>query len=468
MGSIRDAIRKQVFVCLFLLTAGLTACSQQTQPDLERLYQMARPSQQPPVILIHGIMGARLADRANGEEIWPGTISRLAFSEYAELALQIDPETLEPLASSLETSGLADQVAGRDYYGNITRVLEKAGGYQFTMPGRRDKNADREYYVFTYDWRQDNVVTAGRLAGLIESIQADHGDPDLKVDLLAHSMGGLVARYYLRYGRLDVLDDNEFPVNYSGAANVRRVVLLGTPNLGSVGSLHAFIEGTKVGFRRISTEVLATMPSVYQLFPHNLHEWLVMPNGKPLERDIFDVEIWRRFQWSIFNPEVRLRVLADAESEAAGTAWLDTMEHYFEKRLERARRFVWSLTVPVPEAPYRLVVFGGDCLATSAKLLVEEIDGVSEIRLNPRDVKTRVAGIDYERLMQEPGDGTVTKASLLARDDLDPSVRRHRYIDFPLDYPLFLCERHDQMTGNVTFQDNLLHTLLSPDTDRSR
>jgi hypothetical protein len=31
-----------------------------------------------------------------------------------------------------------------------------------------------------------------------------------------------------------------------------------------------------------------------------------------------------------------------------------------------------------------------------------------------------------------------------------------------LDYPLFLCERHDQMTGNVTFQDNLLHALLSP------
>ena len=472
LERIRDTIRRPGFACLglalLLLTAGPMACSQQTQPDLERLYQTARSSPQPPVILIHGIMGARLAEKTGGEEVWPGTIGRLAFSDYAELALRIDPETLEPIASNLETSGLADQVAGKDYYGNITRVLEKAGGYQAAEPGQRNSNADREYYVFTYDWRQDNVVTAARLADLIESIQADHGDPELKVDLIAHSMGGLVARYYLRYGRLDVLDDNEFPVNYSGADNVRRVILLGTPNLGSVSSLHAFIEGTKIGFRRIPTEVLATMPSVYQLFPHNLNEWLLMPNGKPLERDIFDVEIWRRFQWSIFNPEVRLKILAEADNEAAGNARLETMEHYFEKRLERARRFVWSLTVPVPEAPYRLVVFGGDCLPTPAKLLVEEIEGVSEIRLNPGDVKTGVAGIDYQRLMQEPGDGTVTKASLLARDDLDPSVRRHRYIDFPLDYPLFLCERHDQMTGNVTFQDNLLHTLLSPDLDRSR
>jgi hypothetical protein len=59
----------------------------------------------------------------------------------------------------------------------------------------------------------------------------------------------------------------------------------------------------------------------------------------------------------------------------------------------------------------------------------------------------------------------VTKASLLARQALDPSVIRHRYVNFPLDHSLFLCERHDALTGNVTFQDNLLHTLLSQDPD---
>lgn len=450
---------------LILLTVVLQACTQQTQPDLKRLYQTTRSTEQPPVIVIHGIMGARLAEEGGGEEIWPGGISRLAFSDYAELALEIDPETLEPLDSKLVTSGLTDEVAGRDFYGNIIRVLEEAGGYRAAEPGA-DAGPGRAYYVFTYDWRQDNAVTARRLAELVDQIKQDHGEPELKVDLIAHSMGGLITRYYLRYGPEDVLDDNEFPVNFRGAANVRRVVLLGTPSLGSAGSLHAFIEGTKIGFNRIPTEVLATMPSVYQLFPHALHEWLVTADGSPLERDIFDIGIWRRFQWSIFDPEVRQRVLEGVESEANGTAWLEVMERYFEKRLERARRFVWSLTVPVPEAPYRLVVFGGDCLPTPAKLLVEEVGGVSEIRLMPDEVTTAVAGVDYDRLMLEPGDGTVTKASLLARGDLDPSVQRHRYIDFPLDYPLFLCERHDQMTGNITFQDNLLHTLLNPDPER--
>jgi hypothetical protein len=31
-------------------------------------------------------------------------------------------------------------------------------------------------------------------------------------------------------------------------------------------------------------------------------------------------------------------------------AWLIILEKYFEKRLERARRFVWSLTVPLAQA----------------------------------------------------------------------------------------------------------------------
>lgn len=55
----------------------------------------------------------------------------------------------------------------------------------------------------------------------------------------------------------------------------------------------------------------------------------------------------------------------------------------------------------------------------------------------------------------------MTKSSLLARNSLDPSVPRHPYVFFPLDYSMFICESHDQLTGNVTFQDNLLHVLLS-------
>jgi len=72
-------------------------------------------------------------------------------------------------------------------------------------------------------------------------------------------------------------------------------------------------------------------------------------------------------------------------------------------------------------------------------------------------------GIDHEELMLEPGDGRVTKASLLARQSVDPTVARHRYSFFSVDYPVFLCERHSQLTGNIDFQNNLLHALLSVD-----
>ncbi|GJM09359.1 MAG: hypothetical protein DHS20C11_16350 [Lysobacteraceae bacterium] len=347
---------------LFICTAVLSACSSTNdRPDLQRLYQQSRQVEQPPVILVHGILGARLADSESGKEAWFGSLGRLAFSNYSELALSIDPDTLEPVPSGLQTSGLADKAAGQDYYGNVIEILKTAGGYEQGEPGVAAQASDRRYYVFTYDWRQDNVVSAQRLADLVDQIKVDYADPSLQVDIIAHSMGGLITRYYLRYGRLDTLNDNRFPVNYAGAKHVRRVLLLGTPNLGSVSSLHAFIEGRKVGFRAIPTEVLATMPSVYQLFPHNLHNWLITPSGKPLNRDIFKVRIWRSFKWSIFDPEVRARVIKQAPDEAAGQAWLDMMERYFEKRLERARRFVWSLTVPVPEAEYQLVVFGGDC-----------------------------------------------------------------------------------------------------------
>ena len=64
-------------------------------------------------------------------------------------------------------------------------------------------------------------------------------------------------------------------------------------------------------------------------------------------------------------------------------------------------------------------------------------------------------------VLLEPGDGAVTKASLLGRAELDPSVPRHRFSDFPLDYPVMFCEDQSQVPGKITLQDNLLHILLS-------
>ena len=435
-------------------------------PDLHRLYmESMMVSDQPPVVFIHGVLGSKLREKEGEEDLWLGSLDRILLSEYEELAFHIDPETLEPMDSLVHAYGIADDAIGKDFYGKIVRILADAGNYQRAEPGEKVNTRQKNFYVFYYDWRQDNVKTAAQLSDFIEQIRVAYQQPDLKVDIVAHSMGGLIARYYIRYGKQDVVNDNDFDkkLNMYGGERVRRVILLGTPNLGSTKTLNRFITGVKIGLKRIGTETLATMPSLYQLFPHPLNDWLITNEGKVLERDLYDVEIWRRFQWSIFDPQVRERIISRYPDAEAAQDYLNTLEAYFEKHLERARRFVWSLTIPLPPGHPKLIVFGGGCTLTSARIIVEEVNGESIVRLYPDEVLNKVDGVDYDALMLEPGDGSVTKASLLARNVLDPSVKRHKYSFFPLDYSMILCEKHNSLTGNINFQDNLLNALLSRD-----
>ena len=453
---------------LAFIVICINACSSNVIPDLSRLYKTAElPSRsqetrsntmQPPVILIHGAFGSRLNDRDTNEEYWPGSLWRILFSDYVDIALPINAESLMPTTSNLVATDVTDKVVGKDYYGAIIRTLEQVGGYARGMPGEKQESNNRQYYLFVYDWREDNVQTVRKLDILIEQIRKDYNTPDLKVDIVAHSMGGLITRYYLRYGPEDVLDDNNFLVNGHGFQRINKVILLGTPNLGSVSALVEVLQGLKIGLNRIPSHIMLTWPSTYQLFPHPIRTSMITLDGKTLDRDFFDSEIWRRFEWSIFNPQTRQSII-----DEKGEDYYNTLVNYFNKQIERGRRFVWSLSVPTPESPVRHIVFGGDCELTPARLLVEEVNGESMVRLFPDEIEKPLAEVDYNVLMLEPGDGRVTKPSLFARDALDPTIPRHRYSHFPLDYAMMLCESHDTLTGNIHFQDNLLNVLLTND-----
>ena len=117
----------------------------------------------------------------------------------------------------------------------------------------------------------------------------------------------------------------------------------------------------------------------------------------------------------------------------------------------------------MPDDHPELTIFGGGCTLTSARIVVEEVDGESLIRMYPDEITQATAGVDYDALLLEPGDGSVTKASLLGRNVLDPSIKRHEYIFLPVKQSFFLCVSHNSLTGNLNFQDNLLNTLLSRD-----
>ncbi|MFU8833196.1 MAG: alpha/beta fold hydrolase, partial [Wenzhouxiangella sp.] len=457
----RIAVDKTFLICL-LSASSLAGCATTVprQPDLVRLYETARTEiSQPPIILIPGLMGSRLTSESEGE-IWPGSFFNVLFSRFESSALAIDPEALLPMTGDMEPAGITGKFAGRAFYSAIIETLESAGGFSRAWPGQPLLAGQRHYYIFTYDWRLDNVQTVVKLDQLIDQIRADHDDPDLKVDIIGHSMGGMIARYYMRYGPIDVTNDNRFPINYHGEHRVRRLILLGTPNLGSVEALKAMMIGRRIGLRRIQPETLITFPSFYQLLPHPLNDWLLDMDGRPVEADPFDIETWQRFGWSVFDPALRQRVIASHDSAAEGEAYLDLLERYFHKNLERGRRFMWSLTVSMERTPWQLVVYGGDCILTPARMVVEDTGSAYQLHLEPQDIRQPRTGVDYARLMLEPGDGVVTKASLLARESLDPFVPRHKWSFFPLHYPLFFCEEHGRLTNNLFFQNNLLNFLF--------
>lgn len=447
------------FLPVVLLLAALAACTGPGRtPDLARLYKAhALDDSRVPVILVPGMLGSRLARRDTGEELWPGGTAKLLTSGYEDLVLRIDPVTLEPLDDGLEPSGLFDAAVGQDFYGRITRALREIGGYLPSRPGQRIVQQKARMYVFTYDWRQDNVATARRFDDFIEQIRRDYGDPDLRVDVVAHSMGGLIVRYYQRYGTDDVLDGDAFPVTGAGAAKLRRVVLLGVPNQGATIAIHKFLNGYQVGISRLPTEGVATMPGLFQFFPHPAVDWVTNIRGRVLDLDLFDVATWRRFGWSIFDRRVQRRI-----AQQPGV-WPEqrVFERWFEKRLERGRRFTWSLMVPAGEADgVELLNMGGDCLPTPRRLVIEEAGGESVARLRPEQIALPVPGVDYELLMYEPGDGSVTRSSLLARQEMNPTIPRFEYSRAGLGRAFFVCEQHDSLTGNVGLIDNLMYFLL--------
>jgi pimeloyl-ACP methyl ester carboxylesterase len=87
-------------------------------------------------------------------------------------------------------------------------------------------------FPMPYDWRQSNVITAGKLKTRIDTAIATSRnvgwiDPGAQVDIVAHSMGGLVTRTYVQGFGKNALGA---PVAY--AHDIRKVVFVASPHRG--------------------------------------------------------------------------------------------------------------------------------------------------------------------------------------------------------------------------------------------
>ena len=218
------------------------------------LVKLARATQGAPaapgrrVYILPGIMGSQLGFARGGKRpndiLWLDPID-INFGRLVELKL--------PGSTQLLALGAMSYT-----YLKLALSLRKAGF---------------DAVLLEYDWRQD-VASLGE--ALAQRISADGFE---NVALVAHSMGGLVARAAL--------------TNAAGR-QVSQLVTLGTPNCGSVAAVQA-LRGTysvvrKLGMLDLEHDAEFLAREVFSSFP-GVHELLPAAGGAG-KLDLFDPAAW--------------------------------------------------------------------------------------------------------------------------------------------------------------------------------
>jgi pimeloyl-ACP methyl ester carboxylesterase len=455
-----------------LLAAGCVRPHQ--TPNLPRIFGPARESTgKTPIIVIPGILGSQIVNSKTGEVAWPSSDR----SEIDDLDLPVGTD-FESNRDDLEASGILNVtklsllLPEVRVYRDLLETLEEAAGYRRgSIDDPPADGATDTFYVFYYDWRRDNVENARLLARKVDTLKAKLGRPDLKFNILAHSMGGLVARYYAMYGDRP-LDEADTPApDWAGGANISRLLLLGVPNHGSMDALRSLVEGYNFYggdvrrsrlFNKLDEDLIASLPSVYQLLPHSGTALYVNEELELAPLDLYDPETWRANGWGVYDRSHRKKVAKRYHEDAPKR--LVEEEAFLTAALERARLFHRSLgaRAAVPR-PFPLYVFGGDCELTLRAPYIgiagrerRTLFRPSSLVLRGKRLKKR----DLRELMFVPGDGRVTRSSLLATwphradEHLFPSA-----LDY--DYSTFACELHGDLPNNGSLQDNVLTILVT-------
>jgi pimeloyl-ACP methyl ester carboxylesterase len=208
------------------------------------------------VILLPGISGSALCN-SEGKEVWSpsaGAIWR-AITSFGDSLKDLE----------LAPTGDPDGVTAPRLVSDVTIVpgLIKIDGYsriEKYLVLQLALEPGKNYFSFPYDWRLDNRVNGKRLAEQAMIWLTDwrnrRGPVDAKLILIGHSMGGLVARYFLECE--------------GGWKHARALITVGTPHRGSFNALDFLVHGMKKGIGPFGLDLSRSMrsyPSVYQLLP---------------------------------------------------------------------------------------------------------------------------------------------------------------------------------------------------------
>jgi len=209
----------------------------------------------PVVIFIHGYGGSQVKCD-NGDLLWFKTL--WTGPDLKNMRLGTDD------ACPTHVDGLVEKVLGFDIYGSSSKHFEDIA------PGR--------HYDYIWDWRQTPAAALQGLDELVDKARRENGVA--QVQLVAHSMGGLVLREYIdRQDRAD---------------KVARAVSIATPYWGSVKSMFALAAGVQApNFAPMDLftnnedmkAAAKTFPGHFALLPaFNYGPWLKV-DGKQLDLD---------------------------------------------------------------------------------------------------------------------------------------------------------------------------------------
>ena len=169
--------------------------------------------------------GCSVASRSSSS---PASSARESFASRATRRGRTCPRGSQTDAMRLGPDGIADlggQCGAPDGEAGLVKIVLGADIYDSTLRFLNEIAPDRAH-VFSWDWRKSPEQSLARLDALVDRV----GDGE-KVVLMAHSMGGLLTRWYI--------DDP------GRAQKVARAVTIGTPYWGSAKALFPLAAGVE-------------------------------------------------------------------------------------------------------------------------------------------------------------------------------------------------------------------------------
>jgi pimeloyl-ACP methyl ester carboxylesterase len=218
-----------------------------------------------PIVIVPGIAGTIL-QKSDGTEAWPNINEMLVSPSDNYLdALALNAAGDAPAigagggvgsgsaqstiraaailkAATLTIGGIT--LFSDDFYGNLIKVFTSEGYVE-----------GRDLFTAPYDWRMDINSSVSVLAAAIA--QARAVSPTGKINIIAHSMGGLLVKKYL--------------AGLASASFLDKVVLAGVPELGAPYALKMLNYGDDLGIPIANQDemkkIAQNMPAIYELLP---------------------------------------------------------------------------------------------------------------------------------------------------------------------------------------------------------